>query len=93
VDRQLARRLCLEFFPAILLAFSRNIAGALWPNGTAPQAIAGQHLGSFVQFPPRQMRGSFSVEQAMEKLRLPPASNWRNRQCLLLSEDNSAEIA
>jgi hypothetical protein len=30
-------------------------------------------------FPPRQRPGSFSVEQALEKLRLPPATirgNW-----------------
>jgi hypothetical protein len=39
------------------------------------QGIVGQHLASFVQFPPRQRPGSFSVEQAMEKLRLPPANN------------------
>jgi arylsulfatase len=38
------------------------------------QAIVGQHLASFVQFPPRQRPGSFSVEQALEKLRLPPAN-------------------
>ena len=39
------------------------------------QGIVGQHLASFQQFPPRQRPGSFSVEQAMEKLRAPPASN------------------
>ena len=39
------------------------------------QAIVGQHLTSFQQFPPRQRPGSFSVEQAMEKLRNPPSSN------------------
>src|SRR5713101_2821403 len=39
------------------------------------QAIVGQHLASFQQFPPRQRPGSFSVEQAMEKLRNPPSSN------------------
>ena len=39
------------------------------------QAIAGQHLESFRQFPPRQKPGSFSVEQAMGKLRNPPSSN------------------
>jgi hypothetical protein len=39
------------------------------------QAIVAQHLASFQQFPPRQRPGSFSVEQAMEKLRLPPSSN------------------
>jgi len=39
------------------------------------QAIVAQHLQSFQQFPPRQRPGSFSVEQAMEKLRLPPSSN------------------
>jgi hypothetical protein len=35
----------------------------------------GQHILSFQQFPPRQRPGSFSVEQAMEKLRNPPSSN------------------
>jgi hypothetical protein len=35
----------------------------------------GQHLATFAQFPPRQRPGSFSVEQAMDKLRLPPANN------------------
>jgi len=39
------------------------------------QALVGQHLMSFQQFPPRQKPGSFSVEQAMEKLRNPPSSN------------------
>jgi hypothetical protein len=39
------------------------------------QGIVGQHLASFVQFPPRQRPGSFSVEQAMKKLRAPPANN------------------
>jgi hypothetical protein len=39
------------------------------------QAIVGQHLSSFRDFPPRQRPGSFSVEQAMEKLRNPPSSN------------------
>ena len=39
------------------------------------QAIVGQHLMSFQQFPPRQRPGIFSVEQAMEKLRNPPSSN------------------
>ena len=33
------------------------------------QALVAQHLESFRQFPPRQKPGSFSVEQAMEKLR------------------------
>jgi hypothetical protein len=40
------------------------------------QGIVGQHLSSFVQFPPRQRPGSFSVEEAMDKLRLPPANNY-----------------
>jgi hypothetical protein len=39
------------------------------------QAIVGQHLLSFQQFPPRQRPGSFSVEQAMEKLRSPLSVN------------------
>jgi hypothetical protein len=39
------------------------------------QSLVAQHLVSFQQFPPRQRPGSFSVEQAMEKLRNPPANN------------------
>jgi arylsulfatase len=39
------------------------------------QALVAQHLESFREFPPRQKPGSFSVEQAMEKLRNPPSSN------------------
>jgi arylsulfatase len=39
------------------------------------QAIVGQYLASFQQFPPRQRPGSFSVEQAMKKLRNPPSGN------------------
>ena len=39
------------------------------------QTIVGQHLASFREFPPRQRPGSFSVEQVMEMLRLPPSSN------------------
>ena len=39
------------------------------------QALVAQHLESFKQFPPRQKPGSFSVEQAMEKLRNLPSSN------------------
>jgi hypothetical protein len=39
------------------------------------QAIVARHIEGFRQFPPRQRPGSFSVEQAMEKLRNPPSSN------------------
>ncbi|WP_256380024.1 hypothetical protein [Bradyrhizobium sp. Cp5.3] len=39
------------------------------------QAIVAQHIASFREFQPRQRPGSFSVEQAMEKLRLPPSTN------------------
>ena len=39
------------------------------------QALVAQHLESFQQFPPRQRPGSFSVEQAIEKLRNLPSSN------------------
>ena len=39
------------------------------------QAIVRQHMASFGQFPPRQRPGSFTVQQALEKLRLPPSSN------------------
>jgi arylsulfatase len=39
------------------------------------QAIVAQHIASFQEFPPRQRPGSFSVEQAMEKLRAPPHSD------------------
>jgi arylsulfatase len=57
------------------------------------QVIVRQHLASFAQFPLRRRPDSFSVEQAMEKLRLPASSNWRNRERLILSWENSAEIA
>jgi len=40
------------------------------------QAIVAEHIASFREFPPRQRPGSFSVEQAMEKLRLRPSTNW-----------------
>jgi arylsulfatase len=39
------------------------------------KSLVGQFLVSFQQFPPRQRPGSFTVEQAMEKLRNPPSSN------------------
>ena len=39
------------------------------------QALVAQHLTSFQQFPPRQKPGSFSVGEALEKLRNPPSSN------------------
>src|SRR6202023_3323008 len=39
------------------------------------QAIVGQFLATFQKSPPRQRPGSFSVEQAREKLRPPPSSN------------------
>jgi arylsulfatase len=39
------------------------------------QVIVARHIQSFQDFPPRQRPGSFSVEQAMEKLRNPPSSN------------------
>ena len=32
------------------------------------QAIVGRHLSTFQEFPPRQKPGSFSIDQAMEKL-------------------------
>jgi hypothetical protein len=32
------------------------------------QAIVGEHLRTFQEFPPRQKPGTFSVDQAMEKL-------------------------
>jgi arylsulfatase A-like enzyme len=39
------------------------------------QSLVAQHLQTFQEFPPRQKPGSFSVDQAMEKLRNPPSSN------------------
>jgi arylsulfatase A-like enzyme len=39
------------------------------------QAIVAQHIESFREFPPRQRPGSFSVEQALDQLRLPPSHN------------------
>jgi arylsulfatase len=39
------------------------------------QAIVGQHLSTFQEFPPRQKPGSFSVDQAMEKLMNQKSNN------------------
>ena len=39
------------------------------------QAIVGQHLATFQEFPPRQKPGSFSVDQAMEKLMKQKSGN------------------
>jgi len=39
------------------------------------QAIVAQHLQSFQQFPPRQTMGSFTIQQAMQKLFNPPSTN------------------
>jgi arylsulfatase A-like enzyme len=39
------------------------------------QAIVGEHLATFQEFPPRQKPGSFSIDQAMEKLMNPKGSD------------------
>ena len=39
------------------------------------QAIVAQHLQTFQEFPPRQKPGSFSIDQAMEKLMNQKSSN------------------
>ena len=39
------------------------------------QAIVAQHLSTFQEFPPRQKPGSFSIDQAMEKLREQNSNN------------------
>jgi arylsulfatase A-like enzyme len=39
------------------------------------QAIVGEHLATFQEFPPRQRPGSFSIDQAMEKLMNTKGSN------------------
>jgi len=39
------------------------------------QAIVGQYLATFQEYPPRQKPGSFSVDQALQKLTNPDGSN------------------
>ena len=39
------------------------------------QSIVAQHLATFQAFPPRQKPGSFSIDQAMEKLMNQKGSN------------------
>ena len=39
------------------------------------QAIVGQFLATFQEFPPRQKPGSFSVDQALQKLSNQEGSN------------------
>jgi len=36
------------------------------------QALVGQFLGTFQQYPPRQKAASFTIDQALEKLQTPP---------------------
>jgi arylsulfatase len=38
-------------------------------------AIVGQFLASFQEYPPRQKPGSFSVDQAMDKMRNQEGAN------------------
>jgi hypothetical protein len=39
------------------------------------QAIVAKHLQTFQEFPPRQKPGSFSIDQAMEKLMNQKSNN------------------
>jgi hypothetical protein len=39
------------------------------------QAIVGQYVATFQEFPPRQKPGSFSVDQALQKLTNREGSN------------------
>ena len=41
----------------------------------ARQAIVGQHLATFQEFPPRQQPGSFSVDQAMDLMMKQKSNN------------------
>jgi hypothetical protein len=50
------------------------------------QAIVGGHLATFQEFPPRQRPGSFSIDQAMEKLMNQPSNN---QQVETLSQSSS----
>jgi arylsulfatase A-like enzyme len=44
-------------------------------TGLLKVGLPGEHIQSFKEFQPRQRPGSFSVDQALEKLRLLPSSN------------------
>ena len=66
------------------------------------QAIVGQHLATFQEFPPRQKPGSFSVDQAMELMMKPeeqqlaatgsPPSRGNSRKFLRLLTDGGADF-
>ncbi|HEX4828828.1 MAG TPA: hypothetical protein VFV12_11405 [Xanthobacteraceae bacterium] len=61
---------------AIELGEKRDAGGEakLGAGGDDPES-SHHALRSFQQFPPRQKRGTFSVERVLEKLRNPPSSN------------------
>jgi len=39
------------------------------------QAVVGQFIATFKEFPPSQKSGSFSVDQVLEQLQTPTAGN------------------
>ena len=80
-DPTCACRRCLTFDPTRSNGRSMKPATTSSGSSSTPSCSfphrrsSGSILMSFQQFPPRQRPGSFSVEQAMEKLRNPPSSN------------------
>ena len=52
--------------------YCRWAADKLWAFVPA-QAVVGQFIATFKEFPPSQKSGSFSVDQVLEQLQTPPA--------------------
>jgi arylsulfatase len=53
--------------------YARWAADKLWIFVPA-QAVVGQFISTFKEFPPSQKSGSFSVDQVLEQLQTPPMS-------------------
>jgi arylsulfatase len=62
-----------ERFPGESAMYARWAADKLWIFVPA-QAVVGQFISTFKEFPPSQKSGSFSVDQVLEQLQTPPMS-------------------
>ena len=63
-----------ERFASESQMYSRWVADKFWAFVPA-QAVVGQFIATFKEFPPSQKSGSFSVDQVLEQLQTPTAGN------------------
>ena len=62
-----------ERFPSESQMYFRWVGDKLWTFVPA-QAVVGQFIATFKEFPPSQKSGSFSVDQVLEQLQTTPAT-------------------